>query len=360
MPNFARKPFLGALVALQRSSSQCVSLSERGLLLAAGNVSAAYAGRNTGRRRGVYRGAPARGMPFRVRVRSAPPLKSYGSGLDWIDRRAIAIMPRSTNSLHPPLPCSSRASFRPSSKYPKKKTPSPNVKEKRKAGTRAGLTKAAIVAAAAKLIESVGANGGAACASSPRRWESARPRSISISKAALEPSSSRGRPAGPGRRHPAVQAEGGARRLPCRIAPQDNGGAARSTGRRQARRLTVVAQNDCVLVADGVSEPDGISRGPRRRDRSGRSGKAISSGRRRIRGPVHRNPRRQVSPPPPVGEVRLRKIRLVDWIPAASVDRSGMDQVSRGAAARTSTMPSPGRNRANIGFSSSVRARHCS
>ena len=26
------------------------------------------------------------------------------------------------------------------------------------------------------------------------------------------------------------------RRLPCRIAPQDNGGAARSTGRRQARR----------------------------------------------------------------------------------------------------------------------------
>jgi Bacterial regulatory proteins, tetR family len=42
---------------------------------------------------------------------------------------------------------------------PKKKTSSPYVKEKRKAGTRAGLTKAAIVAAAAKLIESVGANG---------------------------------------------------------------------------------------------------------------------------------------------------------------------------------------------------------
>ena len=42
---------------------------------------------------------------------------------------------------------------------PKKTTSSPNVKEKRKAGTRAGLTKAAIVAAAAKLIESVGANG---------------------------------------------------------------------------------------------------------------------------------------------------------------------------------------------------------
>ena len=44
-------------------------------------------------------------------------------------------------------------------KIPKKKTSSPIVKEKRKAGTRAGLTKAAIVAAAAKLIESVGANG---------------------------------------------------------------------------------------------------------------------------------------------------------------------------------------------------------
>ncbi len=44
-------------------------------------------------------------------------------------------------------------------KIPKKKTSSSNVKEKRKAGTRAGLTKAAIVAAAAKLIESVGGNG---------------------------------------------------------------------------------------------------------------------------------------------------------------------------------------------------------
>ena len=42
---------------------------------------------------------------------------------------------------------------------PKKKTSSPIVKEKRKAGTRAGLTKPAIVVAAAKLIESVGANG---------------------------------------------------------------------------------------------------------------------------------------------------------------------------------------------------------
>jgi len=42
---------------------------------------------------------------------------------------------------------------------PKKKTSSPNVKEKRKAGTRAGLTKAAIVTAAAELIESIGPNG---------------------------------------------------------------------------------------------------------------------------------------------------------------------------------------------------------
>ena len=42
---------------------------------------------------------------------------------------------------------------------PKKKTSSPYLKEKRKAGTRVGLTKAAIAAVAAKLIESVGANG---------------------------------------------------------------------------------------------------------------------------------------------------------------------------------------------------------
>src|SRR5271166_1570588 len=58
-----------------------------------------------------------------------------------------------------PISSSSRASLWPSSQIPKKKTSSPIVKEKWKAGTRAGLTKAAIVAAAAKLIESVGANG---------------------------------------------------------------------------------------------------------------------------------------------------------------------------------------------------------
>src|SRR5271165_3628557 len=40
-----------------------------------------------------------------------------------------------------------------------KKTSSPYAKEKRKAVTSAGLTRPAVVAAAAKLIESVGANG---------------------------------------------------------------------------------------------------------------------------------------------------------------------------------------------------------
>ena len=66
---------------------------------------------------------------------------------------------------------------------------------------------------------------------------------------------------------------------------------ARRTRRKPRRRCT----KQFVLVADGVSQPDGISRGPRRRDPSGGSGKAISSGRRRIRGPAHRNPQRQVA-----------------------------------------------------------------
>jgi len=39
-----------------------------------------------------FRRAPARKMPFRIRVRSA--LQASGSRLDWIDRRAIAIMQR--------------------------------------------------------------------------------------------------------------------------------------------------------------------------------------------------------------------------------------------------------------------------
>jgi len=82
---------------------------------------------------------------------------------------------------------------------PKKKTSSPYVKEKRKAGTRAGLTKAAIAAAAAaKLIEGVGANG-FSLRGLAKALGSARLRSISISKAALEPSLARS----PSRRWPA-------------------------------------------------------------------------------------------------------------------------------------------------------------
>ena len=68
-------------------------------------------------------------------------------------------MPRSTDSLVAPLSLLIASVIVAIIKIPKKKTSSPNVKEKRKAGTRAGLTKAAIAAAAAKLIESVGANG---------------------------------------------------------------------------------------------------------------------------------------------------------------------------------------------------------
>src|SRR5271165_6131998 len=75
-------------------------------------------------------------MPFRVRVRSA--LQSYGSGLDWIDRRAIAIMHRSTDSLGAPLSLLIASVIAAIIKIPKKKTWSPNVKEKRKAGTGAG------------------------------------------------------------------------------------------------------------------------------------------------------------------------------------------------------------------------------
>src|SRR5208337_2915560 len=55
------------------------------------------------------------------------------------------------------------------------------------------------------------------------------------------------------------------------------------------------AQGDCGLVADGVSELDGIARGYRRRDPSGRSGEAVPRGRHRIRGPAHRNSQRQVA-----------------------------------------------------------------
>ena len=69
-------------------------------------------------------------------------------------------MHRSADSLGAPLSLLITSVIVAIIKIPKKKTSSPYVKEKRKAGTRAGLTKAAIVAAAAaKLIESVGANG---------------------------------------------------------------------------------------------------------------------------------------------------------------------------------------------------------
>ena len=67
-------------------------------------------------------------------------------------------MHRSTDSLGAPLSLLIASVIVAIIKIPKKKTSSPNVKEKRKAGTRAGLTKAAIVAAG-ELIESVGANG---------------------------------------------------------------------------------------------------------------------------------------------------------------------------------------------------------
>src|SRR5208337_368828 len=53
-------------------------LSQPDLLLAATNASGVYQGPNTGPQ-GRCRGAPARGMPPRVRMRSA--LQPYGSGL---------------------------------------------------------------------------------------------------------------------------------------------------------------------------------------------------------------------------------------------------------------------------------------
>ena len=58
---------------------------------------------------------------------------------------------RSTNSLDAPLSLLIASVIVAIIKIPKKKTSSPNVKEKRKAGTCAGLTKAAIAAAAATL-----------------------------------------------------------------------------------------------------------------------------------------------------------------------------------------------------------------
>jgi hypothetical protein len=72
-----------------------------------------------------------------------------GPGLDGIERHPILIDRRS-NKLSP-LP-SGRSLWGPSGYQKKKPVPTP----KRKAGTRAVLTKAGIAAAAAKLIESVG------------------------------------------------------------------------------------------------------------------------------------------------------------------------------------------------------------
>jgi len=155
MPNSAenenfwdpKRRLFALFIALKHSSLQCVSLSETRPAVGSRQRIRGVSGAQYAAAQGRYRGAPARGMPFRVRVRSA--LQSYGSGLDWIDRRAIAIMHRSTDSLGAPLSLLITSVIVAIITIPKKKTSSPIVKEKRKAGTRAGLTKAAIVAAAA-------------------------------------------------------------------------------------------------------------------------------------------------------------------------------------------------------------------
>ena len=67
-------------------------------------------------------------------------------------------MRRSTNSLGAPPSLLIASVIVATIIIPKKKTSSPYLKEKRKVGTRAGLTKPAIVAAGAKLIESIGAS----------------------------------------------------------------------------------------------------------------------------------------------------------------------------------------------------------
>ena len=81
----------------------------------------------------------------------------------WDKRRTVALANEALDRRHGPAgrpPFSAhRERHRGHHQNTQKKDLESNVKEKRKAGTRAGLTKAAIVAAAAKLIESVGANG---------------------------------------------------------------------------------------------------------------------------------------------------------------------------------------------------------
>ena len=59
--------------------------------------------------------------------------------------------------------------------------------------------------------------------------------------------------------------------------PRDDLGGVRTFQRGGPEgSLGADAQNDCDLAVDGVSEPDGIARGYRRRDRSGRGGEAVS------------------------------------------------------------------------------------
>ena len=219
-------------------------------------------------------------------------------------------------------------------KIPKKKTSSPIVKEKRKAGTRAGLTKPAIAAAAAKLIESVGANGfslrklakalgvspttihfhfeggvgsvfsavaqqalaGVSWPFKPKEEPAAylgelllkilqalHARPVVAKLVALRLSSNPLLDPLLAERLLLVLAAHGAptearptmfRRAISVIFEMILAESGRSSAADQS--LGADAQNDCDLAVDGVSELDGIARGYRRRDRSGRSGEAVS------------------------------------------------------------------------------------
>ena len=238
---------------------------------------------------------------------------------------------------------------------PKKKTSSPCVKEKRKAGTRAGLTKPAIVAAAAKLIESVGANGfslrklakalGVGPTTVHFHFEGGVGSVFSaVAQQALagvtRPFKPKEEPAGylgelllkilealharptvaklvviqlssnpvldpllAERLLLALAALGVPTEARPKMFQADDGrhlrndlGGVRAFQRGGAEAdLGEGPQDDCGPAVDGVSKFDGIARGNRRRGCSGRSGEAVSRGRRRIHGPAHRNPRRQVA-----------------------------------------------------------------
>ena len=219
-------------------------------------------------------------------------------------------------------------------KIPKKKTSSPIVKEKRKAGTRAGLTKGAIVTTAAKLIESVGANGfslrklAKALGVGPTTIHFHFEGGVGAVSSAVAQQALAGvtRPFKP-KEEPAaylgelllkilqalharpvvaklvvLQLSSNpilepllAERLLLALAALGVPTEARpkmyqramgvifemilaECGRSSAadQSLGADAQNDCDLAVDGVSELDGIARGYRRRDRSGRSGEAVS------------------------------------------------------------------------------------